>query len=64
MPEPIFMELGMYVMAHELISTAPSYTPSISLCLYVHPLIVAKKWLGKNVTAATNTYVTTEELDE
>jgi hypothetical protein len=26
------------------------------------PFIVARQWLGKNVTAATNTHATTEKL--
>jgi hypothetical protein len=27
-----------------------------------HPLIVATQWLGRNVTAVTNTHATIEEL--
>jgi hypothetical protein len=57
MPEPIFMELGMHVMAREPISTAYFMNPSHqSVCLYVYPLIVARQRLGKNVTRATNTH--------
>jgi hypothetical protein len=36
--------------------------PPISLCVYVYPLNVARQGLGKNVTAATNAQVTTEQL--
>jgi hypothetical protein len=50
-------------MAHEPISTAYFINPSHqSVCLYVYPLIVARQRLGKNVTAATNTHATIEEL--
>jgi hypothetical protein len=63
MPEPIFMKLGMYIMAPEPISTAYFINPSHqSVCLYVYPLIVARQRLGKNITAETNTQVTIEEL--
>jgi hypothetical protein len=38
MPEPIFMKLGMCVMAFEPIWTAYLTNPSpVSLCLYVYP---------------------------
>jgi hypothetical protein len=33
-----------------------------SVCLYVYPPFVARKRLGKNVTAATNSHATIEEL--
>jgi hypothetical protein len=37
-PEPIFMKLGMYIMAPEPISTAYYINPSHqSVCLYVYP---------------------------
>jgi hypothetical protein len=50
-------------MAPEPISTAYFINSSHqSLYLYVYPLIVAKQRLGKNVTAATNTHATIEEL--
>jgi hypothetical protein len=63
MAEPIFMKLGMYIMAPEPIPTAYFINPSHqSVCLYVYPPIVAKQRLGKNVTAATNTHATIEEL--
>jgi hypothetical protein len=61
MPEPIFRKFGMYSMAPEPISTAYVINlPHQSVCLY--PLIVARQRLGKNVTAATNTHATIEEL--
>jgi hypothetical protein len=63
MPEPIFMKLGMYTMAPEPISTANFINPAHqSVCLYVYSFIVAEQRLGKNVTAATNTHATKEEL--
>jgi hypothetical protein len=38
MPEPIFMKLGMYIMAPEPISSAYFINPSHqSVCLYVYP---------------------------
>jgi hypothetical protein len=41
MPEPIFMKLGMYIVAPEPITTAYSINPSHqSVCLYVYPLPV------------------------
>jgi hypothetical protein len=55
MPEPIFMQLYMYIMPPEPISTAYSINPSHqSVCLYVYPLIVARKRLSKNIPAETN----------
>jgi hypothetical protein len=55
MPEPIFLKLGMYIIAPESISTAYFINPSHqTVCLYVYPPIVARQRLGKNVTAATN----------
>jgi hypothetical protein len=63
MPEPIFMKLGMYIMAPESISTAYFINPSHqSVCLYVYLLIVARQRLGKHATMATNTHTTIEEL--
>jgi hypothetical protein len=63
MLEPIFMKLGMYIMAHEPISTAYFLNPSYqSVCLYVYPPIVARQRFCKNVTAATNAHATIEEL--
>jgi hypothetical protein len=60
MPEQIVIKLGIHIMEPELISTA--YFTNVShwyVCLYVS---AARKQLGKNITAATNTRVTTEEL--
>jgi hypothetical protein len=34
----------------------------ISVCLSVYPTIIARQWLGKNVTAATNIHATVKEL--
>jgi hypothetical protein len=52
MPEPIFMKLGMNVMAPEPISTAYFISPyHQSVCLYLY---VARQRVGKNVTTATN----------
>jgi hypothetical protein len=51
------MELDIYIMTLEPISKAHLY-----VCLYVYPLIVARHLLGKNVTAATNTYATIQKL--
>jgi hypothetical protein len=63
MPEPNFMKLGMYITAPEPILTTYFINPSHqSVCLYVHPSIVVRQRLGKNVTAATNTHTTIEEL--
>jgi hypothetical protein len=56
MPEPVFIKLGTYIMASWPNSTAylinPFHKP---LCLYVYHSTVARQWLGKNVTAVTNT---------
>jgi hypothetical protein len=77
MAEPIFMKLGMYIMAPQPITMAYFINPSHQfVCLYMHPLILARKrlgknppsvarqWLGKNDIAATNrpTRATTEKL--
>jgi hypothetical protein len=56
MPEPIFMKLGMYIMASEPISTECFINPSHhSVCLCVFPCIVASQRLGWHVPVATNT---------
>jgi hypothetical protein len=56
MAEPVSMKLGMHLMTPERISTAYFINPSHqSVCLYVYPRIVARKRLGKNVTAEKNT---------
>jgi hypothetical protein len=63
MPEPIFMKLGMYIMAPDPNSTAHFIYPSHqAVRLYVYPPIVARQQFGKNVTSATNTHGTIEEL--
>jgi hypothetical protein len=63
MPEPIYLELGMYIMAPEPISAAYFINPSHqSVCLYVYPRIVARQRLGKSVTTETNTDAAIEEL--
>jgi hypothetical protein len=61
--EPIFMKLGICVMVPKPIPSTYYINPSHqSVCLYVHPPIVAKQQLGKTDTAATNTHATIEEL--
>jgi hypothetical protein len=50
MPEPIFMKLGMYIIA-TVYFVNPSHQ---SMCLYVYHPVVAKQRLGKNVTAVIN----------
>jgi hypothetical protein len=51
------------MMAPEPISAVYFINPSYeSVCLYVYPSIVARERIGKNVTAATNTHATIEEL--
>jgi hypothetical protein len=62
MSEPVFKKLVMYIMAPESISMVYVIHPShqsVSIC--VSPL-AARQRLGKNVTAATNTHATVEEL--
>jgi hypothetical protein len=50
------MELVMYIMAPEPISTACFINPfHQSVCLYVYPHVVARQGLGKHVPAETNT---------
>jgi hypothetical protein len=64
MPEPIFTELGMYVMTLEPISEAFFTNRSHqSLCLYVYPPIAATKRFCKIVTAATNAQSKIELLE-
>jgi hypothetical protein len=61
---PIFIKLGMCIMAPEPISAAYFINPSHqSLCLYVYPPIVARQRLGKNDTAVTSRHAKIEELD-
>jgi hypothetical protein len=59
MPEPIFMKVGMYVMAHEPISAVHFINPSRQ---YVCSPIIATQRLSKNVTVAMDTPATIEEL--
>jgi hypothetical protein len=48
MAEPIFMKLGLYMMASEATSTAYITSSSHqSLCLYVYSPLVARQRLGK-----------------
>jgi hypothetical protein len=74
-PQPIFMKLGMYVMAPEPIPMAYFINPSHqSVCLYAYPPIIAgqglvknspivtRQRLGKHVPAAINTHAKIEEL--
>jgi hypothetical protein len=57
------MKLGMYITALGPISTTYLINPSHqSACLYVHPLIVAMKRLGKNIPEATDIHAIIEEL--
>jgi hypothetical protein len=63
MPNPLFIKLGMYIMAPEPISTAYFINPSHqSLCMYVYS-IVARQRLGINVTGAKNKHATEELCD-
>jgi hypothetical protein len=62
MPEPIFMKLGMYIMAPEPISKAPFMNPShqpVSIC--ASPPIVARQRIGKHVPRQ-RIHATIEEL--
>jgi hypothetical protein len=63
MPELVFMKCGMCIVALEPISTA-CFINSFEhfVCLYVNHLIVSRKRLCKNVTAATNTHITIAEI--
>jgi hypothetical protein len=55
MPEPIFMEFGMYIMAPEPISTAYFVNPSRQfICMFIPPFF-ARQRLGKHVPAAKST---------
>jgi hypothetical protein len=53
MAEPIFMKLGVQILAPERISTAYIISPSHQSVYYIHIL-------GKNVTAPTNKHETIE----
>jgi hypothetical protein len=52
----------MCIMTFEPISTVYVINPSISLCIYVYPPIIARQRFAKSVTAATNTRAMLEEL--
>jgi hypothetical protein len=55
------MKLLTYIIAPEPNLTAYFIHPfRQSMCFYVYLRIVARQWLGKNVTAATNTQATIE----
>jgi hypothetical protein len=55
MPEPIFMKLGMYIMAPEPISTSYFINPfRLCVCMCITPS-AARQRLGKHVLEATNT---------
>jgi hypothetical protein len=61
--QPDFVKLGMYFMAPKPMCAAYFLNPfHQSECLYVYPSIVARQRLGKNVTTATITDATIEEL--
>jgi hypothetical protein len=52
------LDVYSYVMTSEHISKAYFTNPSHrSVCPYVYPYMVARKFLGKLVLAATNTYL-------
>jgi hypothetical protein len=56
MPEPVFMKLGMHIMAPEVISMAYFINTSHqSVCIYVYPLIVARQRLVKHIPTGANT---------
>jgi hypothetical protein len=55
MPEPMFIE--WHLMPSQQLTSIPPI--SLSLC---DPFIIARQWLGKNFTVATNTHATIGEL--
>jgi hypothetical protein len=59
MPQPIFVKLGMYIMAPERTYINLSHQ---SICLYVYSSIVARQRLGENIIMAPNTHATIQEL--
>jgi hypothetical protein len=64
MPELIFMNLGMYIMAPKPIPTAYFINPyHQSVCLHVCLPIASRQGLGKNVTAVKNTHAKVGLLD-
>jgi hypothetical protein len=63
MAEPIFMKVGVYIMAPDSISTVHFIKPiHQSVCLCVYLPVVARHWQSKNITLTTNTHATTEEM--
>jgi hypothetical protein len=61
-PQSIFIKHGMYIMTLEPNSLTYFINPShhtVSVCV---PPVIARQRLGKNVSAATNTHTTTEDL--
>jgi hypothetical protein len=61
MPETIFLKLHTYITAPGPINgILHKYPPSV--CVPVHSPISARQQLSKNITAATNTHATIEEL--
>jgi hypothetical protein len=61
--EPIFIQLGMYIVAPEPISTAHFINPSHqSVCLYVYLPTVAWQRLDKIFSASMNKQATLKEL--
>jgi hypothetical protein len=60
MPDPIFIKLGMYIMAPEPTATVYFMNPSHQS---VYLPVAARQQLCKNVTMATNTCTTIELLD-
>jgi hypothetical protein len=62
-PEPVFIKLGVYIMASEPISAAYFINPSRqSLWLYVYPSIIARQQLSRNVTEATKAHATNRRI--
>jgi hypothetical protein len=64
MPEPIFMKLGMYILAPEPISAAYFINPChqfMSVC--VSPT-VARQRIVKNVTVVTSKHAAIEEVSD
>jgi hypothetical protein len=57
------MNLGMHVMTPEPVSTEYFVNPSYkSVCLYLYPLIVARQWPDKNITATMNAHATIKQF--
>jgi hypothetical protein len=62
MVETIFVDLGMYIMAPEPITSTYFRNPYRVVCLCVYRPIFARQRPGKNVTSVTNTHATVEKL--